>query len=253
MTTSVFIDGVMEASHSFNAGETNTLAKMNVPTPLVIGSSDGQNFFGGLIDEVMIYSNALSNTEIAQLYASYSPANDYLILHYGFETNSGPDVYDQSEYGHDGLLQDASTVAGGYDGPCCRFTNMTSLIDVTNNPEALAFNYDSSFTIMAYVKQTGLHPTAGGANIIRTDSGSGGFWLFDMNVANGAGGFTEGLLRFQCGTRNGSMPEIYCAIPEYERDKWIHVCAIRDHAQGLLQLYVDGLLVTQKVDTTTSV
>ncbi len=72
-TDKIFIDGVLKGSKSVT-GALNSTAK-----PLGIGYNpiDGGNWFNGSIDEVQIYNKALTDAEVAALYAAQSqaPAN----------------------------------------------------------------------------------------------------------------------------------------------------------------------------------
>jgi hypothetical protein len=64
-TTKFFVNGVLTS----NSTTTTPL----VPTAFRIGSNTGVRFFDGAIDDVRIYSRALSSNDVAQLYASEAP------------------------------------------------------------------------------------------------------------------------------------------------------------------------------------
>lgn len=75
-------------------------------TPFFIGKSDASrwmlhknSFFLGAIGEVCMWDRALSEGEIAEMYASknYSPLNESLILHYDFSDAGKDVVYDKSD------------------------------------------------------------------------------------------------------------------------------------------------------------
>ena len=98
----IYIDGVQTGA-DFATGGVNTTA-----STALIGSNGGSFILNGQIDQVRLYSSALSSTDVANLYAESNVPTTNLLAHYKLD---GDATDEQGSY--DGT---ASNVAWGYDG-----------------------------------------------------------------------------------------------------------------------------------------
>ncbi|MDD4924651.1 MAG: LamG domain-containing protein [Dehalococcoidales bacterium] len=100
-----YINGVEKDSFSYTPG-TNTVK-------LAIGGMNGssalQNYLNGIIDEVKVYSRALSPAEVRYHYNRGGP-----VAHWKLDEGSGSTAYDSTENNNDGTLywMSTSTVGG---------------------------------------------------------------------------------------------------------------------------------------------
>ncbi|KAH8063972.1 concanavalin A-like lectin/glucanase [Aureococcus anophagefferens] len=96
---SLYVDGAVAhtATASLNTGSEN---------PLTIGVRDNESYLGGSVDELYVYSSALSESEIQTLYVG-----DTLIAHYSFDDGTAAEDSDSSL---DGTISGATATTGQY-------------------------------------------------------------------------------------------------------------------------------------------
>ena len=96
---SLYVDGAVAhtATASLNTGSEN---------PLTIGVRDNESYLGGSVDELYVYSSALSESEIQTLYVG-----DTLIAHYSFDDGTAAEDSDGSL---DGTITGATATTGQY-------------------------------------------------------------------------------------------------------------------------------------------
>ncbi|MEI6421895.1 MAG: FG-GAP-like repeat-containing protein, partial [Lentisphaerota bacterium] len=112
-TGKIYMDGVLDNSFACGNIRTNSY-------PVTIGSYAGSNyFFKGAIDDIRIYSRALSDLEITQLYQSESQD---LVAYYPFNGNAN----DESGNGNNGTVNGATLIAD-------RFENANSAYSFNGN------------------------------------------------------------------------------------------------------------------------
>lgn len=76
----------------------------SLTAPIRVGSrADNARFYGGVIDEVRIYSRALSNGEIQALYNGFD-VRDGLVLYLSLDEGEGNIAYDRSGNNYHGIL-----------------------------------------------------------------------------------------------------------------------------------------------------
>lgn len=145
-TLALYKDGQIEMEVAYTNGLTpNSLPLYIGWDPYYITSQ--QRYFNGQIDDVRIYSRALSNTEIQELYGATD--DDGLVAHYPFNGNAN----DESGNGHDGTVNGATLTAD-------RFGNADSayLFDGINDRIELAdeaafdFEHTDAFSQSFWIK-----------------------------------------------------------------------------------------------------
>jgi chitodextrinase len=128
----IYMDGVQVA-------EKNVTGTMNSTTkPLGIGYNavDGGNFFDGALDEVQIYSTALSAAQIAALYATQNTAPTVLqglVASYPFSNNA----LDATSFGNHGQATDvvSTTDRFGYGSSAYNFNGTSSEVEAYNSAQ----------------------------------------------------------------------------------------------------------------------
>lgn len=143
-TMRLYLDGTLVASKiaSGNLNSSNA--------PILIGNQNTINFFKGQMDEVQIYSSALSELAVSEIYLnSQNPGNgdDNLISFWNLDENQGVTANDQKGSNH-GIISDATWVSG-ISGSCLSFDGTKGNVNIPNHP---SLNPLQSITMMAWVK-----------------------------------------------------------------------------------------------------
>ncbi len=143
-TIKIYVDAVLLVSK-------NTSGNLKSSTsPVYIGSENPINYFDGSVDEVAVYSKALSQDEISLLYANTpdpGTGEDALVSWWKFNENSGTTVTD-SKGGNNGTIHGAQWVTG-VEGSALSFDGNNDFIIV---PNADNLNVTDQITIMAWAK-----------------------------------------------------------------------------------------------------
>lgn len=229
----LYVDGQLVGSGSFTA-----LA--SVLNPMYVGGFAGSQGFNGTIDDVRIYSRALSASEAATLYRAGAtkrvvPNNLSLAAHYSLDEGSGTQAGDMSGNGRHASFQGSPSWVAGRGSSAVSTNNTVS--DYVDAPNVAV---GSAWTAMAWFK----YPlaTAGGSwHTLFRGSGGGDHHIIvqrsDMRLgmyANVAGsGFrTSG---FNMATLSNG---------------WHHIAAVG--SGGIQLMYIDGVLVGQTDTQSTS-
>ena len=139
----LYIDGVLlvKKSASGNLKSTNSST--------FIGSEGNINHFDGTIDEVAIYDKALSQQEIADIYANTpNPDNgdDVLVSWWKFNENSGSTAAD-SKGNNNGTILGPQWTSDGAEGSALTFDGQNDFVLVSN---ADNLNVTNQITLMAW-------------------------------------------------------------------------------------------------------
>lgn len=139
----LYIDGVLlvKKSASGNLKSTNSST--------FIGSEGNINHFDGTIDEVAIYDKALSQQEIADIYANTpNPDNgdDALVSWWKFNENSGSTAAD-SKGNNNGTILGPQWTSDGAEGSALTFDGQNDFVLVSN---ADNLNVTNQITLMAW-------------------------------------------------------------------------------------------------------
>ena len=223
-TGRLYVDGTLVATETFTAPPNTNL-------PLYIGRYSAANGYGwhGGIDEVRLYSGALTGAQVAQLYGS----GGGLIGYWSFDEGKGTTAADSSGGGHNGTVNGASWIAGETNS-ALSFNGSTS--DVATSPIALA----NTFSVSAWVNPSGGQTSY--ARIAETQYNAGLYLGVNASgtqykwIVNNAAGGTGG-----CGRALG------CAEGGVVTAGWHLVTGTYDGATG--RLYVDGTLVASETFT----
>jgi hypothetical protein len=108
-------------------------------------------YFQGLIDDVRVYSRALSAAEI--LARAAPPATDGLVGSWGFDEASGTTAQDASGSGNNGTISGATRVAGRSGGSALNFDGIDDRVTVA---DSASLDLTNRMTLEAWVRPTAL-------------------------------------------------------------------------------------------------
>jgi hypothetical protein len=201
-------------------------------------------FFPGIIDEVRIYSRALTASEIAYNYAhSKDPVRDNLVLWLSFDENQGSTAYDLSNNGNNGTIHGASWVTPTdgtlYNGPtwvdgkygkALSFDGVDDFLQTQSSINLVG----SSSTWSFWMKVNSFEPAWGNKGLL----GSNGFGpntiTFVLNSSNTVG--------FHVGDSAGNWIGITDPTP-LTINVWYHYVGVIDYSAHQTKLYRNGELV----------
>src|SRR2546422_5099743 len=219
----LYVDGVLVAQDT-----TNPITSVRLSTQTVVGQVASD--FRGDIDEVRVYSRALSDAEIAAL--APPPPADGAVLRYDMETLLGDGrMKDLSGHGNNGAMTGTTDVAGKV-GRARHFNAGDRITAPAISVPA------TDFTVVAWFGWT-TNPSPYYSGI----QGGGGSWELRV-MADG---------RFGATFYQSIGPDVFTEIVSpltYNGGTWQrtwHQAAARLRS-GLVELYVDGVLVAR--DTT---
>jgi hypothetical protein len=219
-TARVYLNGVEE--NSVAAGAMNNFDSLSRDYSIGKNCNDcgSGTRFNGAIDDVRVYSRALSPSEAAGLYGSGaqvintsqnrtgSTLDSGLVGMWSFNGQdiSGTTAYDRSGNGNNGALTNGPTKTIGKVGQALSFDGVDDAV-TTGFTQQL-----TDFTACAWFK-SGASPV-GSARILEK-SYTGGFWVGRGGGANSWGG----------GVLESSHPYgIFVTLPDQQ---WNHICSIR--------------------------
>ena len=239
----LYINGseVSYTTQTYNAMQYHSNCAVNIGA-LTYGTGGGagandQQWFNGHIDELRVYDDALTATEIGYIAnnttASIPTGN--LVALYSFEGNAN----DSTSYPINGT---ASNIVYDYDGTANNITYSTGKFGkaaVFNGSStgveipglATMFGQKTSYTVSAWFKA----PSSAMGNRAIFD---------DYNYANSNLGLYlyDGVMNFFARYNNSNTSGIYSGTVTYNDNNWHHVVATSDQTTG--KLYIDGELIS---------
>ncbi len=228
-TLTFWINGVAEAPITIEVDIMDNLAD------LLIGGAEGHADFAGLIDEVRMFSRALTGNDIKE--AMRYPG---LIAYWDFEDGSGSMVTDRSGHGHDGTIH--GTVMFSQNTPPCLdsssysgdFGDLAGHLVVPHDDE---LELTDDFTLMAWVNNVASSVYNGGDLIIRK-----GTWYWGLDPRDTPNDPTTAGQYF----RTPACGELYGA-DAFSLGEWHHVAVTFDHDSSTLTFWRDGVPGTSTV------
>ena len=149
-TARFYINGILSGTYS---------GTYVVPTGVTLYLNGGNfTFSTSIMDDIRIYSRALSATEILALYSAGSvlsnAANENgLVGHWTFDEGSGNIAHDSSGNGNNGVLYSTSWGAGKFGAAATFADSGSSYINV---PSATSLNVGSAFTYSIWLRRSGV-------------------------------------------------------------------------------------------------
>ena len=232
----VYIDGVLVKSESIN------YPISSIHTKIELGSINGQNGLVGSIDDIRIYNKALSESEINALYHeggwNGNEPEGELVAYYPFNG----DANDESGNGNNGEVNGATLTIDrfGNENSAMIFDGVDDHIAVSNS---ISLDPKDQITLFAWVKPDIVKDDV---SILSNSSyPSSGYELWQSTPSE------EGVnkVRFTFRSYN-SIENVINTSKDYSINEFHLIVATYIKSDGVLKLYVDGILDSILEDNT---
>lgn len=234
----LYINGSEVTYHTqtYNTMQYHSGCTVNIGCLSYTGGNDEQ-FFHGNIDELRVYGDALTATEVGYIAnnttASIPTSN--LNAFYSFEGNANDSTSSPINgtasnvvYDYDGTANNITYSTGKF-GKAGVFNGSSTAIELPNL--STMFGQKTSYTVSAWFKA----PSSAMGNRAIFD---------DYNYANSNLGLYlyDGVMNFFARYNNSNTSGIYSGTVTYNDNNWHHVVATSDQTTG--KLYIDGQLIS---------
>lgn len=227
-TIRLYVNGFEVSNRPFTGAVTTSASQ------LWIGSSMFNEFFAGRIDDVRIYSGALTRAAIQSdmntpLSGAVPPTDTGLKLSYAFGEGSGGTTSDSSGNAHTGTISGATWTTSGKYGNALLFDGVN---DFVSSPDANDLDFTTGMTLEAWVYPTSTLTSPAGI-IVKEHC----YFLY-ANLYNNLpqGGFSDGVVNFLAtGTSTLAV------------NTWTHLAVTYDNVS--VTLYVNGAQVSSLAKT----
>jgi len=231
----IYIDGVQADQNS-----NGMFASLNPrQLPMYVGRKNASQSLEGLLDDVRVYSRALSSNEVAQLFedAGYTPPPPPQrgpVLHYTFDTHDGVTVPDESGSGNDGEVRGTTPIGDGVLYGAYAFDGIDDRISCGLDP-SLQITGDLTYTV--WVRKTGGEQ----AVLVGRRNGNDAYHIASHLSANSVGGATFGI----CSGRWEPAQYVATEGVDLNEGQWYHLAGVYEAGKAL-RLYVNGALNVEK-------
>jgi hypothetical protein len=188
-------------------------------------------YFDGVIDEVRLYDQILSNAQIESDMAGEYSQNPTPVAAYNFDQGSGPTASD-SAGNHDGAIIGATWTSSGQIGSALDFDGG----DEVSIPDSAQLDFTSSFTLEAWVRPDSLSGALGSPVISKVEapeSTASGYLMRAAAIGSRPDGVVAASGTVAKASGSGTLP----------LEEWSHLALTSDGST--LRLYVDGQLVKE--------
>ena len=241
-TESIYINGQLVSSASHTTFPTASTYD------IFIGKTEYGDFFNGAIDDVRIYSRALSSSEIQSLYGN---SDTSLIAYYPFNGNAN----DESGNGHNGTVYGATLTTDrfGNANSAYSFNGTSGYIRIDSSAFDPATSSTSGFTVTAWAKANDLY--YGGENRGRpivSKRKYNGYIYSPQLLLMLDGRSSQNVARFFLGIDD--TPAGYDTVSSnngsIQTDQWYFVVGVYNPATHTESIYINGQLVSSASHTT---
>jgi hypothetical protein len=270
----IYVDGNFETSEF---GTTEPLNGNNYylsigGTAYIINTTPtNYSSYSGLLDDLQIYSGVLNSTEVSNLFNNpgttapnvITTGANGLVAHYTFDNTSnigadssgnGYDLNFTNGFGGGGVVPTNTAIAGAgavsffRNGSSPNGSNSGGVMGWNPMPTNLLSALASSFSVSLWVKTTNNYDSTGdfaynGAGIVSADV---------PGIANDLVpvALTGGEAAFNTGNPGGSYDDTINSSALVNDGNWHHVVVARNQTTGEKDIYIDGVLDTMDMDTT---
>lgn len=217
----LYVDGKLEATAPAIAAKA-TAANLVIGQGQVLGG-----YFDGMIDEVRIYADTLSESVIQTDRDTAVGLDQIPVAAYSFDEGAGTTLSDSID-NHDGAISGATWTTGKH-GSALNFDGVDDLVSIA---DAADLDLTSTFTLEAWVNPTSLANPSPIVSKGETSGGNSGYLLSAKYGANAAGYVAN----------SGTAAEIGGAA--LSTNTWSHLTFTSDGTN--LRLYIDGVSVSPK-------
>jgi hypothetical protein len=227
----IYINGVSQSITDYEVDPSGNT--VTTEYPWVIGGVADQSFtFDGYIDEVRVYSRALSGAEVRDLY-NWAPGP---VGHWKMDEGTGTSTNDSSGNGNTGTFGDSPTWINGKYGKALEFDGEGSDDNINMGNDSTINNiWDGGGTFEAWIYPRSDGEASGG-RIAYKGGGSG--WNFQASTDNGSAmnlNFVQGF-----GGSNGNWTTTGELVP---LNTWSHVAVTYDSGSASNDpiFYINGV------------
>lgn len=218
----IYMNGVQVADKNVAGTLNSTTRKLGIGYNPI----DGGNWFDGLLDEIILYNYALSEVEIADLYAAQAafpgtPGN--LVAHYSLNGNG----QDESQFENHAILDEGAVATANRHG---WGSNALAGAATADNSAAL----QSDYTTISFWVNPNSFPGSGEAYLL-SNGGWQERWKISM-PSHGKPVFTTHSNGACCSDMDSNTPLALNA--------WTHVVMVHDGTKD--KIYFNGALVNEK-------
>jgi hypothetical protein len=198
-------------------------------------SSNSEQFFSGLIDEVALWDRILTQEEISNAEYNY----EGMVAHWNFNEGSGNILYDETLNEYNGVIYGASWESGYNDSTKSQnyslsFDGIDDWVSISHNQNFLKL--DSSFTINFAIKTIS---TGGNAQALNTYGNNPiGNTIVAYVDNNNCDVMVRDVNNNELHTRNGGT------LPKINDGNWYFISILRDISRNVVEQYVNGSLVS---------
>ena len=225
----LYIDNTLESSDQISSvGTIETPVDLNLGGTAVPNTE--MNFYDGALDQVRIYSGALTSAEILHLYEEFVPQESTtgLMGHWKFDEGAGSSSADSSGNGNIGILYGPTWTTECNLGSCLDFDGLRDFVSVRDSP---SLNEIGELTVSAWLRPEQLNllqMVVVKGQLIGDDTSSYGLWMTPSNQISWAVDTNEGYNTLQ-------------TSPVLDTSRFHFV--VGTYKSGEIKLYLDGSLV----------
>ena len=192
----------------------------------------GHNYFNGSIDDLQVYTHALSSNEVGEMYKGP-------VGYWSMNEGTGSTAIDTSGYGNNATAVGSPTWVPGTIGPAISLNGSSQSLTVADNA---SFNYANGITVSTWMKIAAL---PGGTGGIWSDIDASAGYRNGVSVAIGY----DGLIYFIIADASGYSIINSGATSLSADGLWHQLTCTYDNAY--MKIYIDGNLITNTAATRT--